>query len=584
MKPAIAVLGCGYWGKNLVRNFHSLGALRMICDPAETGRATARQVAPGVEVVDNFESALNSPDVTAVAIAAPAVQHDSLVKSALFAGKDVFVEKPLCLDVAVAEELVGLASEAKRILMVGHLLQYHPCIQRLQTLLAQGTLGKLQYITSNRLNLGKIRREENALWSFAPHDISVILSLSGNRLPEMIACSGGSYLNEGIADITLTAMNFAGGIRAHVFVSWLNPFKEQKLTVVGSSGIAVFDDTKPWPEKLVLFRQYLVWENGQVPTPNNARGEAIVVPESEPLRNECEHFVACCAERSTPRTDGREGLRVLSVLQAAQSSLDRNSEPVVPRGALDVRPGHGHSVAQESSVPASCFIHPTAVVDAGASIGEGTKIWHFSHIMKGARIGAKCSLGQNVNVDGGATIGNNVKIQNNVSVYSGLVLENDVFLGPSCVLTNVTNPRSQINRHGLYERTVIRRGATVGANATLVCGITVGRYAFVAAGAVVTRDVPDYALMVGNPARQRGWMSRHGHLLRPDSDGFMRCPESGLRYHFPSEGRLACLDLDEEAPLPASLAAGSRRYDDFKAEAAVVAAPAQPAPVAARIG
>src|SRR5678815_4536146 len=172
------------------------------------------------------------------------------------------------------------------------------------------------------------------------------------------------------------------------------------------------------------------------------------------------------------------------------------------------------------------FVHESSYVDDGAEIGEGTKIWHFSHVMKGARIGKRTIIGQNVNVDGGTIIGSNVKIQNNVSVYTGSVIEDDVFLGPSCVLTNVTNPRSQVNRHSLYETTRLRRGCTIGANATIVCGTTIGRYAFVGAGSVVTKDVPDFALVVGNPARQMGWMSRHGHRLgAPDADGVMRCPE-----------------------------------------------------------
>lgn len=211
------------------------------------------------------------------------------------------------------------------------------------------------------------------------------------------------------------------------------------------------------------------------------------------------------------------------------------------------------------------FKHESAYVDEGAAIGAGTKIWHFSHVMKGAVIGERCVLGQNVNVDGGVSIGNNVKVQNNVSIYTGAVIEDDVFLGPSCVLTNVTNPRSQVNRHRLYEKTRIRRGATVGANATIVCGTTLGRYCFIAAGSVVTKDVPDYALVMGNPARQKGWMSRHGHLLKnPDKDGVMVCPESGFRYRLDGNG-LRCLDLDEDRPLPPELATGGRTYDEFKA-------------------
>ncbi|MEN6504474.1 MAG: acyltransferase [Planctomycetaceae bacterium] len=211
------------------------------------------------------------------------------------------------------------------------------------------------------------------------------------------------------------------------------------------------------------------------------------------------------------------------------------------------------------------FVHPTSFVDAGAQIGEGTKIWHFSHVYAKAKIGKKCIFGQNVSIADGVEIGNNVKVQNNVSIYTGTVIEDDVFLGPSCVLTNVTNPRSQVVRHSLYETTLLRRGATVGANATIVCGTVLGRYCFVAAGAVVAKNAPDYALMMGVPARQAGWVSRHGHRLgAPDASGVMRCPESGFRYKEVSPGVLRCLDLDEEAPLPANLAVGTKSYDEFK--------------------
>jgi UDP-2-acetamido-3-amino-2,3-dideoxy-glucuronate N-acetyltransferase len=210
------------------------------------------------------------------------------------------------------------------------------------------------------------------------------------------------------------------------------------------------------------------------------------------------------------------------------------------------------------------FAHESAYVDEGAVIGAGTKIWHFSHIMKGARIGERCIFGQNANVDGGVIIGNNVKVQNNVSIYTGTIIEDDVFLGPSCVLTNVSNPRSQIVRHSLYETTLIRRGATIGANATIVCGVTLGRYCFVAAGSVVTKDIPDYALVMGNPARQKGWMSRHGHALKPGPDGMAVCPESGLRYQI-SEGKACrCLDLEEDQPLPPELARGAKPYGEFR--------------------
>ncbi len=209
-------------------------------------------------------------------------------------------------------------------------------------------------------------------------------------------------------------------------------------------------------------------------------------------------------------------------------------------------------------------IHESAYVDAPCSIGEGTKIWHFCHIQKNTKIGQNCVFGQNVNVGNHVIIGNKVKVQNNVSIYTGCELEDEVFLGPSCVLTNVTNPRSQVNRQSLYEKTLFRRGCSIGANATIVCGITIGRYAFVAAGSVVTKDVPDYALMMGNPARQKGWMSRHGlPLTEKDANGYFVCPESKLRYEL-KDDTLSCVDIDEDAPLPEDLQQGSQVYDSFK--------------------
>lgn len=209
--------------------------------------------------------------------------------------------------------------------------------------------------------------------------------------------------------------------------------------------------------------------------------------------------------------------------------------------------------------------HETAIIDEGAKIGEDTKIWHWTHVSGASVIGKECSFGQNVFIANGVTIGDNVKVQNNVSIYEGTIIEDDVFLGPSCVLTNVTNPRSQVVRKTLYEKTILRRGCSIGANSTVVCGIVIGRYAFVAAGAVITKDVPDYALMVGVPARQKGWMSRHGHQLKSNGEEkTMACPESGLRYKEKKPDVLKCLDLDEDATLPENMAVGSTNYNEFK--------------------
>jgi UDP-2-acetamido-3-amino-2,3-dideoxy-glucuronate N-acetyltransferase len=550
-KIKVAVVGIGYWGKNLVRNFHELGALEILCDANTSVEAACKSNYAGIRYSPDYRQVLSDPSVDAVALATPAVTHYEMVKAALEAGKDVFVEKPLAIDVKQGEELVQLAAAKKRILMVGHILRYHPAILKLQELIRDGELGKINYLYSNRLNIGKIRTEENILWSFAPHDISVMLALL-NELPAHVSCHGNAYLNQGVFDVTLSHFDFPSGVQAHIFVSWLHPVKEQRLVVVGSEKMAVFDDTAA--HKLVLYPHKVEWKN-RVPTAIKAEGENVALDQREPLRAECQHFLDCVASRTAPVSDGAEGLRVLRVLDSCQKELLASAN----------LPGSSPSKNAKEELP--YFVHESAYVDEGAEVGNGTKIWHFSHVMKGAKIGKGTIIGQNVNVDGGTNIGNNVKIQNNVSVYTGAVIEDDVFLGPSCVLTNVTNPRSEVNRHSLYETTRLSRGCTIGANATIVCGVTIGRYAFVGAGTVVTKNVPDYALVVGNPSRQVGWMSRHGQRLQaPDDDGIMRCPESGYRYKETSTGVLRCLDLDEDAPLPAEFKKGTKFYRELKGE------------------
>lgn len=553
MSLDVALVGHGHWGKNLARNFSELGALGLICDDNPAAEATVRAKYPNVAFCRSYSEVLSNESVRAVVLATPAAVHFDMARRALHAGKDVFVEKPLALSSAEGLELVELAEKRRRVLMVGHILQFHPAVRKLKQLILAGALGRLQYVYSNRLNIGKIRTEENSLWSFAPHDISVMLGLL-NEGPESVTCEGGYYLSARVADVTLSQFTFTSGVRAHIFVSWLHPFKEQRLVVVGSEKMAVFDDNAS--DKLVLYPHRVEWKD-RVPNAVKADAEPVALEAEEPLQNECRHFLDCVATRKDPLTDGREGLRVLRLLNACQESLQER-RAIFP----------GADAGREKAKP--YFAHPTAIVDEPCDIGAGTKIWHYSHIMKGAKIGERCIFGQNCQVANDVVIGNNVKVQNNVSIYTGAVIEDDVFLGPSCVLTNVTNPRSQVNRHSLYEKTVFRRGATIGANATIVCGIELGRYCFIGAGAVVAKDVPDYALMLGNPARQAGWMSRHGHRLgAADPDGVMRCPESGFRYKETAPGTLRCLDLDEESPLPKELSAGTRSYDEFKAQPAL---------------
>jgi Predicted dehydrogenases and related proteins len=322
----LALIGAGYWGKNLARNFNALGALHTLCDLSAEILASYGDEYAGVRKTREMDALWQDAAIASVAIAAPAEYHFRLAKAALLAEKDVYVEKPLCLQAVEAEELVGLARERGRILMVGHLLQYHPMVRHLHAWVEQGELGELRYIASHRLSLGKFRREENVLWSFAPHDLSVILSLAGNREPENVFCAGGSFLTRGVEDTVVTQLAFSGGLRAHVYANWLNPFKEQKLAVVGSKAMAVFDDTKPWAEKLAIYRGG-VEEGPNGPSPKKVAPEFANVAEAEPLRAECRHFLDCCQDRSTPRTDGAEGLRVLRVLQKAQASLVAQQQP-----------------------------------------------------------------------------------------------------------------------------------------------------------------------------------------------------------------------------------------------------------------
>jgi predicted dehydrogenase len=318
----VAVVGCGYWGKNLVRNFAQLGALQLVCDGAEAGRKRAAEIAPHAHVVANLDEALSAP-VEGMVIATPAETHYELTRQTLEAGKDVLCEKPLALTLEQGAELVHLAERQGRILMVGHVLEYHPGVVRLLELVRSGELGKVRYIYSNRLSLGKVRREENILWSFAPHDVAIILRLMGTIPFQVVAC-GGSYLQPNIADVTVTNLLFDNGVRAHIHVSWLHPFKEQRLVVIGSHKMASFDDVA---KRLVLYDQRVDLREGE-PVPIKKEGEEIPFPSDEPLRLECQAFLSAIETRQPPVADGSSGLRVLGVLQAAQRSLVMNGEAV----------------------------------------------------------------------------------------------------------------------------------------------------------------------------------------------------------------------------------------------------------------
>lgn len=321
----VGIVGGGYWGKNLIRNFYELGALAIICDSDKSLEKLYKEKYPEVLFESDYNKLLES-DVDAIVIATPAEMHYKMAMAAILNGKDVFVEKPLSLNMTEANKLVTYANLNEKILMVGHILQYHPAVIMLKKLVDRGTLGTIEYIYSNRLNMGKIRTEENVLWSFAPHDISIILMLL-NQMPTHVSCAGESYLQskKEIADVTVTNLFFESKVHAHIFVSWLHPFKEQKLIVVGSKNMAVFDDTIRY--KLTIYPHSVEWQN-KVPVVHKAEGKLIPINDSEPLHEECKRFIDSVQYRIQPKTNGEEGRRVLQILERSQESLNQGGEKI----------------------------------------------------------------------------------------------------------------------------------------------------------------------------------------------------------------------------------------------------------------
>ena len=485
----LGLIGGGYWGKNLVRDFNNCKVLDIICDLDINLIKEYNKKYPNIRTTNDFKDILNDEKITAICISLPAELHYKFAKMSLLANKDVYVEKPITLDIKEAEELIELAKEKNKILMVGHLLHYHPCIDKIKEIIKKGKIGKIKNIISNRLNLGKFRKQENVLWSFAPHDISIILNLCDNKLPNSVLCSGKSCITKGVHDITNSILKY-DDIYININVNWLNPYKEQKLSIIGDKGMILFDDTLK-SGKIKYYSEYINFSDDLVPIAIKNNEQLIDVDSSKsPLLNECEHFIECCLKRKRPLTDGEEGLRVLKILNYLQQSLDNNKEIIIKN---------------------NYYIHPSSIIDDMVEIGNGTKIWHFSHICSGAIIGKNCSIGQNVYIGNGVILGDNCKVQNNVSIYSGVEAGDYVFFGPSCVLTNDINPRGKYSKNGNYIKTKIETGVTLGANCTIVCGNKLGKHSLIGAGTVICKDVEPYSIMVGNPGKKIGTIDEFGN-------------------------------------------------------------------------
>ncbi len=496
----IAVIGAGQWGKNYVKNLYDMGILAAIVDPSEAVRHNFSVLYPEINITGDYLSVLNDPQITHVVIATPAPTHYTLAKEFLLAGKDVLLEKPMTLKTAHAVELHQLAARCERILMVGHVLLYKPAIQKIIQYVKQRKIGAVQSITMQRIKMGKLRNQENVLWSFAPHDIAVLLALVDSQVKHIHA-HGHAMVQPNIEDDVYLHIEFVNGVQAHLHVSWLSPEDHRGLMIVGDKGMLVYNENE---NSLKVYNKSVdsdlnIQDNGI---------EQMQFAECNILKKQIMHFIQCTENRSTPVTDSQSGVAVTKLLVDASSCL------------------------QKEHAPKDFFAHPSAYVDDPIQIGAGTQIWHNSHIMAGAVIGEQCKIGQNVFIAGGAKIGDNVKIQNNVSVYQGVILENDVFCGPSMVFTNVRTPRSGYPRNTEedYLTTLVKQGASIGANATIRCGVVIGKHALIGAGAVITKDVPDHAVVYGNPAQVHGWICKCGEVISKIKDHTVKCDACGTDF------------------------------------------------------
>jgi len=491
--PKIAVIGAGNWGKNHIRVFSRLGYLVAVADADELLREKVHEQYPDIAIHSSHLDLINNSDIDAVVIATPVVSHYSIAKDFLLADKDVLVEKPMTLSVEDAEDLISIAENRKKVLMVGQLLHYKPAVKEILECVKEGQIGNLRNIEMRRIKLGKVRSQENVLWSFSPHDISVLLELVSLQVKK-VTSNGLAIIQPKIEDDFHVHLEFENNIQAHIHASWLWPEDERKTIIIGTEGMIIYDEheNKIWLHQKGVRKDLSIWDEGR---------REILFEDKDALEEEALHFLQCVRDRTTPLTDGKKGLDVIKVLVYAGNALaitNNNKE---------------------------YFAHESAYIDGPVKIGKGTQLWHFTHVMAGAEIGERCKIGQNVLVAKNVKIGNNVKIQNNVSVYEGVILEDDVFCGPSMVFTNVKTPRSAFPRNTSedYLTTLVKQGVSIGANATIVCGVTIGKHALIGAGAVVAKDVPDYAVVYGNPGIIHGWACPCGSVVIGKDESMLEC-------------------------------------------------------------
>lgn len=511
LNKRICVVGGGEWGETHIRTLHAMGCLRGIVECRETRLAELIGRYGSVKGHTCLEESFKE-EYDGYILSTPADTHFELGAALLREGKHVLIEKPLAMSSEHSRMLVELAKSRGCRLMVGHQMLFHPAIRRLHQLIGQGMVGKVLYCYSTRLSFGVVRETENVLWSFASHDISVLNYLLGGMPVDVIA-DGGCFLRRGANDMAAFTLSYRENVKAHVFVSWLHPFAQHRLVIVGENGMLAFEDS-PSDFNIYFHRKSVRYEEERL----IARDEGAIPIRYETeaaLRNEMDYFLRHL-DSEISVCDGQSGHETVCLLEKiTEKMVVRHTEA-------------GHIGAS------TYFVHESAFIEKEVVIGLGTKIWNYARVQKGVRIGSDCIIGQNVYLDANVLIGNRVRIENNVSVYEGVELEDHVFCGPGAAFTNVEVPRCKYPlgpKEGII-KTLVREGATIGANATVVCGNTIGRHAFVAAGAVVVSEVLDYELVMGVPALHAGWMCECGGRL----SGSLICGKCGRCYRESYEG------------------------------------------------
>jgi UDP-2-acetamido-3-amino-2,3-dideoxy-glucuronate N-acetyltransferase len=511
MVRTVGLIGGGYWGKNLIKTFNEIESLHTVCEINEELQKFYKTHYPYVKITGNYDDMLNNSEITSICCSLPAPMHYEFSLRALNAGKHVFIEKPITLNTDHAQHLITVANAKNLHIMVGHLLHYHDSVKLIKQYISDGHLGDIRHIISNRQSHGILRSFENVLWSFAPHDISVALSLVGLQHEKLditdMTCSGSKSLGTDVHDVVNSSM-MVNGVYVNINVNWLSPYKEQKMTIVGTEGMIVFDDVA---KTLVLYDKPTALDTSGTVIANKNGKSKIITPESQysPLYNECSHFVNLCKGNVENVTNGNEGLRTLFVLRNFDEILNSKNNISSDLNSVLSVIDEDANVPMHTENPSDFMHHITSEVDEGALIGTNSKIWHWTHITKSAKIGENCNVGQCCYIAG--ELGNGCKIGNGVNVWLGVKCANNVFVAPSVVFTNDINPRCAHSKGGEYVETIVEEHATIGANSTIRCGIIIGKQSLIGCGAVVTKDVPPYHIVVGNPATSIGTIDEFGN-------------------------------------------------------------------------